>query len=869
MRRKILVTGFFLCLLFNGNAVFSQWRQQNMSIKTRWSKPVNIVKVLPEYPRPQLVRSKWTNLNGLWEYAISGKEVNKVDTYNGKILVPYPIESALSGVKKKLEPTQLLWYKRSIAKPVTKNRERILLHFGAVDFEATVFINGKEIGNHKGGYQNFSFDVTNDLKPGNNELLVKVWDPSDQGPNPHGKQVLNPQGIMYTPSSGIWQTVWMETVPADYIDGLVITPDVDASVVKITVKSSSNAAVELKAAGQTLKGNTNEVIIVDVKNARLWSPDDPYLYDLTVKLGADIVKSYFGMRKIVIKKDAKGIDRIFLNNKYYFNLGTLDQGYWPDGLYTAPTDEALKFDIVAAKAMGFNTIRKHIKIEPARWYYHADKIGMLVWQDMVNPGNDTKEGRDQFEKECAENIVQLYNYPCITTWVLFNEKWGQYDQDRLTKWMKQTDPTRLVNGHSGEMLYVNDQLRSESPNAWVNADMTDVHAYPMPGHIKFEKGKAAVLGEFGGIGVPIEGHLWDDLVTGWGYDGVVTPNKMKVQYTQMIDSLKVLEQQGLSASIYTQPFDVESEQNGLMTYDREMIKLPVTTIRSIHARLWPATKNIATAGKEFAARVADTATISYSVRLKEFEKGRRDSAFLRSLTVMARERKDVDSRNNIAQAYIQQIKDPFRENNLKFIKAFASSVNDKGFAIFYNNIEKVNSILGDDEAESIVTRLIERDYILNETKENKFPDWNKIEKETVEKFGELGRETTWQAHMLHAANNKDWKSFGSITEKWFTTYGHKRKWIGSGLINGIAWSVFKNTMDTLALKGALAMTWYAVQREPSMELLDTHANLLYKLGHKIEAIKWEEKALALAPNHPELKGNYEKMLADKPTWPVK
>jgi beta-galactosidase/beta-glucuronidase len=257
MRRKILVTGFFLCLLFNGNAVFSQWRQQNMSIKTRWSKPVNIVKVLPEYPRPQLVRSKWTNLNGLWEYAISGKEVNKVDTYNGKILVPYPIESALSGVKKKLEPTQLLWYKRSIAKPVTKNRERILLHFGAVDFEATVFINGKEIGNHKGGYQNFSFDVTNDLKPGNNELLVKVWDPSDQGPNPHGKQVLNPQGIMYTPSSGIWQTVWMETVPADYIDGLVITPDVDASVVKITVKSSSNAAVELKAAGQTLKGNTS------------------------------------------------------------------------------------------------------------------------------------------------------------------------------------------------------------------------------------------------------------------------------------------------------------------------------------------------------------------------------------------------------------------------------------------------------------------------------------------------------------------------------------------------------------------------------------------------------------------------------------
>src|SRR5450432_3913109 len=419
-------------------AAQTQWSQAPLQLPTRWSKLVTPDNALVEYPRPQMVRTNWTNLNGLWDYAITVKDAATPTHFDGKILVPYPIESALSGVKRALLPSQNLWYKRNIEIKSAKNGERTLLHFGAVDWKATVFVNGKEVGVHQGGYTAFSFDITDQLKTANNEIVVKVFDPTDEGIGPHGKQVLNPQNIYYTATSGIWQTVWLEAVPADYISDIKLTPDIDKNILNIVVDAPAGFQIEVNGS----KGEPGKKINLSVPNAHLWSPADPYLYDLDIKLKKgdktiDEVKSYFGMRKISVSKEDKGIDRIFLNNKPYYNLGVLDQGFWPDGLYTAPTDEALAFDIKAIKAMGFNTIRKHIKVEPARWYFHADKIGMLVWQDMVNPNQGLPEGsKPEFEKESAEILDQLHNNPSIVTWVLFNEKWGQYDQERLTRWLK-------------------------------------------------------------------------------------------------------------------------------------------------------------------------------------------------------------------------------------------------------------------------------------------------------------------------------------------------------------------------------------------------------------------------------------------------
>ncbi|ACU60661.1 glycoside hydrolase family 2 [Chitinophaga pinensis] len=876
----------------NGN-----WQAPKDAIATRWTKMVNPSNVLPEYPRPQLVRNNWTNLNGLWEYAVTQQSVGTPDNFSGNILVPYPFESALSGVKKRLQPDQWLWYKRSFTKPVLKPGERLLLHFGAVDFEAVVFINDKELGSHKGGYQHFSIDVTDALTTGKNNLVVRVWDPTDKGPNPHGKQVLNPEGIMYTPSSGIWQTVWLEVVPQVFVQSLKITPDVDKHQVRVDFAVNKDGkSPDLFAAGSPAattglsdytvelnvkKGTTvvtsvkqplEKSAYITLQNARLWSPDDPFLYDLQVKLWkggklVDEVTSYFGMRKVDIQKDKQGVDRIFLNNQYTYNLGTLDQGFWPDGLYTAPTDAALKFDIEAAKAMGFNTIRKHIKIEPDRWYYYADKLGMLVWQDMVNPGNDAPAGHSQFEQENKENVAQLYNHPSIVTWVLFNEKWGQYDQERLTNWFKAQDPTRLINGHSGEMLYVNDQLRSPSPNAWVAADMTDVHSYPFPRNAPAEPGKARVLGEFGGIGVPVEGHLWSDLQAGWGYDGVVSPSVMQQQYKQMADSLKVLERLGLSASIYTQPFDVESEQNGIITYDRAIIKLPVATIRSINAQVWPATKNFLLATKGFSASVADTVSKSYAVRLKEYQQGKKDSAFLRALTVLADAQKDPAMVEKLAAEHISQMKNPLSEVNLKFIMRFTNTTRDPGFAVLYKNVQKVNEILGKDEAESKITAAIEKDEINPYLPTDGKPDWTSIEKRAITKYGDLGKEIVWQTKVFYAANHQDWDGFGLALRPWFEKYGSKRKWITSGTINALGWAAFENTTNRNTLEAALVLTSHGVQQEEQTNLLDTHANLLYKLGKKQEALHWEEKALTASNGDAEIQNNYEKMKRDEPTWP--
>ncbi|HVU95512.1 MAG TPA: glycoside hydrolase family 2 TIM barrel-domain containing protein [Puia sp.] len=593
MNAKRTITFALILLAFFVQAQES-WHPAALTLPTRWSKEVGPANALPEYPRPQLVRPEWVNLNGLWDYAITDSGKSAVGMkYDGKILVPYPLESALSGVKKALQPTQELWYHRHLSLNKIEHNRRYLLHFGAVDFQARVLVNGKPAGEHTGGYQEFTCDITGLVKKGANEISVAIWDPTDDGINPHGKQSLHPAGIMYTAASGVWQTVWMEIVPEQYIHSLTMTPDVDGQCLNLTVNCAAGKELEVEAMasdGSVIKGPANQRLQLKLADLRLWSPDSPFLYDLSVRLlnkgkVVDEVKSYFGMRKIEIRKDAEGQERIFLNNRYTFNLGVLDQGYWPDGLYTAPTDAALKWDIEAIKSMGFNTIRKHIKIEPARWYYHCDRIGMLVWQDMPYPGNLSPEGRKEFERENAENIEQLHNSPSIVCWVLFNEGWNRYDQERLTKWVKKTDPSRLVDGHTGENY---DQTAPADPAyKWFDSDLTDVHEYPGPGIAPYLPGKARALGEWGGVRVPTPGHQWN-ATQGWGY---IQTSKAEIarKYDFLLRHLQIFEQEGLSASIYTQPFDVEIEENGLITYDREVFKIPVDSLRAANRLLVPST----------------------------------------------------------------------------------------------------------------------------------------------------------------------------------------------------------------------------------------------------------------------------------------
>lgn len=764
------------------------WKPQTAPIMTRWAKEVTPQNAHAEYPRPQLVRNNnWNNLNGLWQYAITDKDANMPTSFEGQILVPFPLESALSGVKKALLPIQTLWYKRQVNIPAVTDK-KVLLHFGAVDWQTTVFVNGKQVGEHTGGYTGFTFDITSALNTGQNDIVVKVYDPTDEGVGPHGKQVLKPENIYYTATSGIWQTVWLETVPVNYITSLQLTPDIDSNQLKLAVNAPEGyeviATAKLKGkevgsvsgntTGEAIKiaGEAGNILRLKIAKPEWWSPANPVLYDLEVKLVkngvvADAVSSYFGMRKISVAKDEKGVERIFLNNRPYFNLGTLDQGFWPDGLYTAPTDEALAFDIKAIKAMGFNTIRKHIKVEPDRWYYYADKLGMLVWQDFVNPNQDLPEGsKAEFEREAAEEMTQLHNYPSIVVWVLFNEKWGQFDQQRLTDWVKQTDPSRIVNGHTGEILYVNDQLRSPSPNAYVDADMTDIHAYPNPMMPVKDPGKAQVLGEFGGIGVFIPDHQW---LTGsaWGYIQE-KPAALQPKYTVMSQGLQLLEKQGLSGSIYTQPFDVEGEQNGLITYDREVVKMPLDSLVKIHAPLNPEMGVL----PKIAIKNADLTdpVIIYAGMFKRYLSGERNPAFLKKMAMMAAQSGDKLGGSAAGSDYIVTLKGPLSEDDIAFVTQFTQSTTDPGFKVVQQNADLFKKTLGERNYAVNMMNWIYKGEIAPVLERSAQPDWTALA-EKVKPYGEPGMEILLKAETIDLYSRKDWSQFVPVAQQYLQSYG--------------------------------------------------------------------------------------------------
>jgi hypothetical protein len=583
--------------------------QTNDRIRSQWADKVNISNPLPEYPRPQMIRNNWINLNGQWDYKIQPKGEEKIPlSFDGKIVVPFAVESFLSGVTKTVGKDSILWYRKIISLPAQFKSGNLLLHFGAVDWQSVVYVNGKKAGTHEGGHDPFTFNITPFVKKGTQqEIAISVWDPTDDGPQPRGKQVKIPRSIWYTSVTGIWQTVWVEAVPSTYIESIKQTPDIDKKTLSVSAQIKNALAGDRlnisawdgnkKIAEQEITANTTATL--NINDPKLWSSVNPFLYDLKIAViqkgkSVDAVQSYFAMRKSSVAPDANGVQRLMLNNKFLFQFGPLDQGWWPDGLYTAPTDEALKFDIEKTKEMGFNLIRKHVKVEPARWYYHCDKLGMLVWQDM--PSGDLKnqhwESRpgiesgplDKIRTEASENIFRkewsaimeaLHNFPCIVVWVPFNEGWGQFKTEEITKWTMQKDPSRLVNSASGG-------------NFHFVGHMIDVHNYPapvMPRADLFGAMQALVLGEYGGLGLPVENHTWQTK-NNWGYQSFKNADSLFLKYESFVISLQNWIKKGLSAAIYTQTTDVEIEVNGLMTYDRKVIKIPLEKLKAINTKLY-------------------------------------------------------------------------------------------------------------------------------------------------------------------------------------------------------------------------------------------------------------------------------------------
>ncbi len=613
LRKNCLLYVCVLSLLFPGK-IFSQWKPVAGKIATQWAADVTPNNTLPEYPRPQLTREgNWKNLNGIWQYAILPKNdlATIPNMFQGDILVPFAVESSLSGVGKRVGKDNVLWYNRTVEILNNKKNNKTLLHFGAVDWYAKVFVNGVKVGEHKGGYDPFSIDVTSALKKGSRQTIsIQVWDPTNEGEQPVGKQSINPNGIWYTPVTGIWQTVWLEQVPETYIISTKQTPDIDRQQLHLTVNTTSLISGD-EIVASVLDGGSIVVdktisegkdILLDIPNAKLWSPHSPFLYDLKIAIKRkgkviDEVGSYFGMRKISMAKDGQGIERMMLNNKFQFQYGPLDQGWWPDGLYTAPTDDALKFDIEQTKALGFNMIRKHIKVEPARWYYYCDKLGMLVWQDMPSSNIDgsiwdaypglisgrpegktrTPESEATHRNEWNSIMQELYNYPSIVVWIPFNEAWGQFKTKEITEWTMQNDPSRLVNAASGGNFVQG-----------LPGHIVDLHHYPdayMPDPQLFGGTHALVLGEFGGLGLPVEGHTWVDKGN-WGYQSFKNKEELYKKYEDLLNRFPKLIQMGLSAAVYTQTTDVEVEINGFYTYDRKVLKYPEEKVSNLHRQLY-------------------------------------------------------------------------------------------------------------------------------------------------------------------------------------------------------------------------------------------------------------------------------------------
>jgi len=611
MKNRISIV-FILVLLLQYSFIQAQnWAPVPGQIMTNWANDVTPENVWKEYPRPQMVRTDWLNLNGLWDFEITERDTNKIAiNYARKILVPFCVESALSGIKETITGKQQMIYRRFFSIPSHWNQKHLILHFEAVDYEAKVWVDGKYVGIHKGGYDHFQFDIAGFLnKDEKHEIKLVVWDPTNEGSQPIGKQALPAirNRTKYTATSGIWQTVWLEPINALAIESIKIIPNIDNATISLQTKivgATQGARIKIQAFDQGKEiassiAAIGEPVSLQLNQPKLWSPTNPFLYDLKLSLindrkVVDEVSSYFGMRKISMGRDKEGYMRILLNNEIIYQLGPLDQGYWPDGLLTPASDQALRYDIAYLKKIGANMDRMHMKVQPERWYYHCDQLGILVWQDMVSPTKfiDTKSNLNpsDFELEHNLSVDQLYNHPSIIQWVLFNESWGQYDTERLTAALKAKDPTRLVINASG----------------WHDkkvGDIRDFHDYtihPAVALVNKNDNRAMVLGEAGGIDLLIPGHLWTPdlkggtkIKTDWSIDfkkGIVkSSDELIEKYKILLDDLFQLKKYGLNAVVYTQISDVEDEISGWMTYDRKVSKLPETTFAALHQQFFKPT----------------------------------------------------------------------------------------------------------------------------------------------------------------------------------------------------------------------------------------------------------------------------------------